>query len=109
MQVTVTREDIEQSAKLLEMLQKWEKLTKISHEYNQGQVVLSMNQDANSSIVEKVLVDRYYHRSPALNQTAVSEAERSICLLVGQRIEQLAKEACDIIRYAMPFPIQDQK
>ena len=103
MKISVTEEDIVQSAKLLELLKNWEAIVGINREYSHGVVTFSVGERNKSA---SVATDLYTlrQRQP---KTAVDKCDQEIGLLVGSRVSALAKEVSALIKSHMPLPLSE--
>lgn len=106
MKVTATKEDIEQSAALLEMLNQWTDLKRIHNEYSRGCVTFSVDDASHKKRNVIVGTDAYSHRQVPIAETPVKRAQREIDTLVGTVAEKLAAQVCEIIKRNMPIPIE---
>lgn len=104
MEVRVTASDIKQSAELLQMLERWQRCTDITREYNGGSVSLVVS-GAKDAVKVECSVDTYYLRNTN-QKNAVDQCQTQIGLLVGSRVAQLAKEVAELIRSHMPLPLE---
>lgn len=104
MKTTVTAEEIEQSAILLEELRRWTKLTSISKDYNQGVITLEMR--GNTKGHTSVCVDSYSLRNAKTPVTASSQCDREIGLFLSSQAPKLAEKVCEIILQHMPLPLE---
>lgn len=104
MQITVTRTDIEQSADILECLKKWEAMTKIAGQHNQGSITLHTKGN-NGGHGVSVSVDRYLTANMKIT-TPLNKAVQEIEMLVGSEMERIAREVCEILRSHMPLPLE---
>jgi hypothetical protein len=101
MKISVTEEDIVQSAKLLELLKKWEAVVGINREYSLGLATFSIGENTAS-----VTTDSYTLRQ-LQPKTAVSKCGKEIGLLVGSRVSALAGEVLALIKSHMPLPLSE--
>lgn len=101
MKISVTEEDIVQSATLLELLKNWEAIAGVNREYSNGAVTFSVC--GKNRIVA---TDSYTlrQRNP---KTAVDKCDQEIGLLVGSRVSALAKEVSALIKSHMPLPLSE--
>ena len=106
MKVTVSRQEISDSAVLLERLKTWESLVSMAGEYSRGEVNLKMQSPAaNSAVVAvKLDVDRY-HLRPSTNDSLVRRCDDGISKILGDALEAAAKKIVDHIKASMPLPV----
>jgi hypothetical protein len=104
MQITVTRKEIEETHQLLALLCKWESLTKISDDYNRGQVNLSI--EGNGGKVNVGISTDGYGRRASPPKTTIDKCEREIQELTAQVATKLAGDVVNIIHKHMPLPIE---
>lgn len=102
MQVSVSAEELKQTAELLELLERFKTLRSISGCYNQGEVTLSMKGNAREHIGYEV--DRYGTENYP-TKTPVQRCHRDIKEMMGQYATKMATDACDIITKHMPIPV----
>lgn len=105
MKISVTEEDIVQSATLLELLKNWEAIAGVNREYSLGVVTFSVDRGEKNKLAS-VATDLYTlrQRQP---KTAVDKCDQEIGLLVGSRVSALAKEVSALIKSHMPLPLSE--
>lgn len=103
MQVSVSAEELKQSAELLELLGKFKKLRSISGQYNRGRVLLEIDGNCGKESIG-YSVDSYGTANHKTD-TAVQRCHRDIEVMMGQYATKMATEACDIIAKHMPIPV----
>lgn len=105
MKVSVTRQEIEQSNELLELLKTWEPLCNARREYSNGMLHLSVNIDSKTQAKVSVHIDRY--RSNTVSTVPIHACQREIDALAREAAEKLAAQVCELIKKHMPIPISE--
>ncbi len=102
MHVSVTREEIDQTNELLELLRKWEPIQRAGEHYCGGEVAVNMT--GNIKAVVKVAIDQQFYQRPG--KTPFEQCQGEIAAVTRARIELLANDVCAIIKKHMPIPIE---
>lgn len=101
MHVTVTREELDQTNQLLELLRQWEPIRGAGNHYDSGCIAITMTGNTKASV--KVCIDQQFYQRPA--KTPVDQCQAEIAAVARAAAELLAKDVCAIIRKHMPIPL----
>ena len=104
MNISVSRQELDETAKLLELLREWETLTRISDYYSRGEVVFKIDGN-HGKLTHGRSVDGYgivNHPS----STCVQKCHRDIDALVAGMAKEAAIKAVEIIKSHMPIPVE---
>lgn len=104
MNVTVTREEIDQAKQLLDLLRQWEPIRKAGNHYDGGTMSVVMTGNAKGKVEQRI--DRYDHERPG--RTPVECCESEIASAARNAVEKLAADVCAIIEKHMPIPIGEK-
>ena len=100
MQFSATKEEIKQSAALVDMYERWKELKRANQQYVYSRVHLSTN-DGKSVVQCTVLGCRNAVDTGDASQDAANEIEA----MIASSVTKMAHDACEIIRKHMPIPL----
>ena len=101
MHVTVTREELDQTNQLLELLRQWEPIRGAGNHYDGGQIYVTMTGNTKASV--STYIDQ--GQGPRHPKTPVELCNAGIAAAARNAVELLAKDVCAIIRKHMPIPL----
>lgn len=104
MNISVSRQELDETAKLLDLLREWEKLTKIADHYGRGQVTFQV--DGNSGTARSAISVDGYGIANHPSKTCVDECHRDLCALIAGMAKEAAIKAVEIIKSHMPIPVE---
>ena len=102
MHITVTREEIDQTNELLELLRRWEPIRKAGEHYDGGAMAVQMTGNNKAKI--EVVLDQHYNQRPG--KTPVEKCQAEISAITRGVIEKLGVDVCAIIKKHMPIPLE---
>lgn len=100
MEIIVTRKEVQETAELLALLEKWEELENIAQEHNQGEVTLKTGRNVSVCCV----TDGYALRSRR-NDTVCLSVKSDIEFAAAKHAAALAKEVVALIRSKLPLKV----
>ncbi len=101
MHVTVTRDELDQTNKLLELLRQWEPIRAAGNHYAGGDLYVTMTGNTKASV--KVCIDQA--QGPKHPPTPTEQCKAEIAAMARNAVERLANDVCVIIKKHMPIPL----
>ena len=92
MNVTITRKDIGEHARLLTLLEKWEGVRRITSQMDNGKIVLTKGCVKQKSV--DTCVDEYH---------AKDNIEGKISMIAGKHANDMIEEVIDAIKQRLPL------
>lgn len=101
MKVTVTEQEVNETARLLEEIRQWLEISKIDKEYTRGKVTFAVDGTAKETCVS-------VSTGGKLGSGADRAAELAFRMraLVATRVSQLANEVIDMLTESLPIPVE---
>lgn len=105
MNISVSRQELDDTAKLLELLREWEKLTEIADHYGRGGQV-TFQVDGRSGSARSVISVDGYGIANHPSKTCIEKCHRDLCALIAGMAKDAAIKAVEIIKSHMPIPVE---
>lgn len=105
MKVEVARQDISDSAAMLKQLEIWEKFILIG---NDAVLSLQTGKFEVKAIISHDGISRLEYSARGGHGDRIAYLELAIAKVCQQRSQELAKEVCELIRKAMPLPLETE-
>lgn len=104
MNISVSRQELDETAELLDLLRVWERFTKIAHPYKKGEVTFKMG-DGKEALTHGRSVDEHWIDNHP-SKTCVEKCHRDLNALFAGMAKEAAIKAVEIIKSHMPIPVE---